>query len=88
MVDIANRRFTTNFINSGDVSQQQAVPDLVDLPLLSEITSETTVESQLTSDYSELVTIMQSVTNQLGQMSATGASKQKKQIKKKKQKKG
>ena len=75
----------------GEARQQQddqSVPDLVDMPLLSEITSETTVGSQSTSDYSELATIMQSVTNQLGQMSATGASKQKKQIKKKKQKKG
>ena len=75
----------------GEGRQQQddqSVPDLVDMPLLSEITSETTVGSQSTSDYSELATIMQSVTNQLGQMSATGASKQKKQIKKKKQKKG
>ena len=74
----------------GEARQQQddqSVPGLVDMPLLSEITSETTVGSQSTSDYSELATIMQSVTNQLGQMSATGASKQK-QIKKKKQKKG
>ena len=76
----------------GEIRRQednQPVSDLVDLPLLSEVTSETTAESELTSSYSELVTIMQSVTNQLGQMSVTGASEQVKQTKKKKkQKKG
>ena len=67
----------------------QPVPDLVDLPLLSEISSETTAESELTSSYSELATIMQSVTSQLGQMSVTGSGEQEKQMKtKKKQKKG
>ena len=54
----------------------------------SDVTSATTVESSSTS-LTELATLMQSVSNELGQMSVTTTSKQEKQMKKKqKQKKG
>ena len=57
------------------------------MPSLSDITCATTVESQSSTSFTELASLMQSVSNELGQMSLTATSKQEK-TKKKKQKKG
>lgn len=54
---------------------------------LSDVTSATTVESQSGASFTELATLMESVSNELGQMSVTCTKKQEKQVKKK-QKKG
>ena len=68
---------------------QSANDDIAAIPSVSDdVTSATTVESQSAStSLTELATLMQSVSNELGQMSVTGTSKQEKQMKKK-QKKG
>ena len=55
-----------------------------DAATLSDITSATTIESQSAASLTELADLMQSVTNELGHKSVSGASKQMKQTKKKK----
>ena len=57
------------------------------MPSLSDVTSATTVESQSSTSFTELASLMQSVSEELGQISLTATSKQEK-TKKKKQKKG
>ena len=64
------------------------LPDNDDAIVSDNVTSAATVESgSASTSYTELAALMKSVSNELGQMSVTDASKQEKQ-KKKKQKKG
>lgn len=74
----------------GKSKQQQdgcSACDATIVPSLSDVTSETTVESQSAASSTELATLIQSVSNELGQMSVSGPEKSEKQLKKK-QKKG
>ena len=72
----------TTALHVGKLKQQDIQSSLSD-----DVTSATTLESSSTS-LTELATLMQSVSNELGQMSVTTTSKQEKQMKRKKQKKG
>ena len=79
---------TARYMSKSKQQGSQSADDIAAIPSLSDdVTSTTTVESISTSS-TELATLMQSVSNELGQMSVTGVSKQEKQMKKKKQKKG
>ena len=67
--------------------QDDGSANVAAMPSLSDVTSATTVESQSSTSFTELASLMQSVSEELGQISLTATSKQEK-TKKKKQKKG
>ena len=74
----------TTIIETGKPKEQKDNWPAHDAATISDVRSATTIESQSTTSLTELADLMQSVANELGHKSPSGASKHMKQTKKKK----